>query len=338
MAASPDSYLEVHRYDGAVLLHDRRDSVVPCAIQPRDFAVVRDVWRYKFLTAAQIAELWWPGGHVWPAQRRLRKLFDAGLLDRFRPIARTGSYPWTYHLGAQGHAMLRDSGVCDVGWRFRRRRIHDFGHVLHELQLNAWVLAFRRGAGDALLEWEGERDFAPPRRTPDEARDFIRRLPDDSSAEGLRDERERPVRPDAVLEVAREDGDGFRTLLIEFDRTRRVDKNFDKFRRYDTFMTWWWNRMPEALDQAPPWVIFICQDEEQRDVFLHAADHELTGHHWHPSDGPEGHQYIGRHRILFAVERDAHTGRHLAWRVPKFPPGHRSREAGYIGVRLLPGT
>jgi len=29
---------------------------VPCAVQPRDFAIVRDVWRYKFLTVAQIGE------------------------------------------------------------------------------------------------------------------------------------------------------------------------------------------------------------------------------------------------------------------------------------------
>jgi hypothetical protein len=61
------------------------------------------------------------------------------------------------------------------------------------------------------------------------------------SAEGLRDPRARLVRPDAVLEVARADGDGSRVFFIEYDRTRRVDKNYEKFRRYDTFLCWWCN-------------------------------------------------------------------------------------------------
>ena len=35
-------------------------AIVPCALQPRDVAIVLDVWRYKFLSAPQILELWWP--------------------------------------------------------------------------------------------------------------------------------------------------------------------------------------------------------------------------------------------------------------------------------------
>jgi hypothetical protein len=82
---------------------------------------------------------------VWLAQRRLRELFDAGLVERFRPLSLRGSYPWTYHLGERMHAMLRDSGVCEIAARYRPRVVHEFGHVLHELQLDAWVLAYRRG-------------------------------------------------------------------------------------------------------------------------------------------------------------------------------------------------
>ena len=58
----PASYAAVHRYNGAVLLHDRRERVVAMAIQPRDFAIVLDVWRYKFLTAPMVHELHWDGG------------------------------------------------------------------------------------------------------------------------------------------------------------------------------------------------------------------------------------------------------------------------------------
>lgn len=143
----PASYLDAHRYGGAVLVHDRRGRIIPCAIQPRDFHVVHDVWRYKFLTAPQIHELFWPGESAWPVQRRLRKLFAAGLLERFRPLAKRGSFPWTYHLGERGHHMLRAAGVLPPASRFKPRRLYDFGRVLHELQLK------RLGAG-----------AAPPRR------------------------------------------------------------------------------------------------------------------------------------------------------------------------------
>jgi hypothetical protein len=38
-----------------------------------------------------------------------------------------------------------------------------------------------------------------------------------------------------VLVPAPGNGD-VRTIRIEYDRTRRVDKNYEKFRRYDTFL------------------------------------------------------------------------------------------------------
>jgi hypothetical protein len=126
----PSSYHEAHRYDGAAIEHAHRDQLVPCAVQPRDVAIMRDVWRYKFLTAPQLRELWWLDRTVQAADRRLLKLFRAGHLDRFRPIARRGSYPWTYHLGAEGHRLLQHTGVINVGQRYRPRAIYDFGHIL----------------------------------------------------------------------------------------------------------------------------------------------------------------------------------------------------------------
>jgi hypothetical protein len=224
-----ESYADIHRYDGAVLQHDRRERSIPCELQPRDVAIVRDVWRYKFLTSAQLLELWWPDSEVaWPGQRRLRKLFDAGHLERFRPIARRGSYPWTYHLGPAGHALLQRAGLIPHGQRYYERAIYDYGRVLHELQLNAWVLALRRAAGDAFQTWNGEVDINPPAGT----RYAQRELGDDWSVEDLKDPRARLIRPDAVLELVGDDGEPS-SILVEYDRTRRVDKNYDKFRRYD---------------------------------------------------------------------------------------------------------
>jgi hypothetical protein len=84
-------------------------------------------------------------------------------------------------------------------------------------------------------------------------------------------------------------------------------------------------------------VLFICQHDAQRDDFLARADRELTGHRWHPSHPPEDHQYVGRRRILFCNERDAHLGQSQARRLPPYPPGHparRARDAEIRGVKL----
>jgi hypothetical protein len=153
----PASYSAVHRYDGAVIQRGRRERLEPCVLQPRDVSIVANVRRYKFLTAQQLRELWWPDSSVQAADRRLLKLFRAGYLDRFRPISRRGSSPWTCQLGLEGHRLLQRAGIVPPRERFVRREVYDYGHVLHELQLNAWVLAYRRAAGDLLLSW-GRRD------------------------------------------------------------------------------------------------------------------------------------------------------------------------------------
>jgi hypothetical protein len=84
-----------------------------------------------------------------------------------------------------------------------------------------------RPRGD-FLSWDGETSIKPP---PTARHDQLR----------LDDARPRPVWPDAVLDISGDSGQaGTRLLLIEYDRTRPVDKNYEKFRRYDAFFTWWW--------------------------------------------------------------------------------------------------
>lgn len=328
----PPSYLDAHRYDGAAIQHDRRGQLRPCAIQPRDLALLADVRRHKFLTTDQLLELWWPDGGRRVPQRRLTRLFEAGLLDRFRPIARRGSFPWTYQLGDAGHRLLQQAGLLDPAARYRPRRIFDYSVVLHELQLNAWGLACRRVLGKRLLRWEGETDIEPP---PKDA-DAQRRLGGYWSVEGLRLPQPRLLRPDAILEIATYEQDDERAIvLVEFDRTRRLDKNYDKFRRYDAFLNDWWRHTTYGDREHPPRVLFVCQDADQRRQFLHGADHQLTGHHWHPSATVDQHRHVGREHIFFAVEEDAHRGELDVWRLPAFPPGHPARQSKVERTALL---
>jgi hypothetical protein len=316
----PASYLEAHRYDGAAIERGSRAGLEYCALQPRDLAIVRDVWRYKFLTAPQLRELWWPDASVQAADRRLLKLFRAGYLDRFRPYARrgTGSYSWTYHLGEEGQ-------------RYRGRPVFDYSRVLHDVQLNAWVLAYRRALRGGLLSWEGETAIEP-RGT---VRRDQERFEDDWSPEGLHDDRARSVCPDAVLEIAgAESGAPSRLIFVEYDRTRRLDKNFEKFHRYDAFLTWWWHHTALGNRDTPPFVVFVCQDADQRGMFVDAADRQLRGHRWHPDVSPDRYEYVGRQRILFVTEVDAHAEVLEARGVPTFPAGHQSRREETRRVRI----
>jgi Replication-relaxation len=333
------AYAAVHRYDGAVIERGQRERVVHCAVQPRDLAIVCDVWRYHFLTTDQLVELWWPGASVQAGRRRLVKLFRAGYLDRFRPISRRGSYPWTYHLGADGHRMLVRSGAISRTDRFKARAIYDFGHILHDLQLNGWVLAWRRVLGETLIEWHGETEIHPPTGVRRDPRDPFLQVDFDSDqyAENLRDDRPRLLRPDAIVEVEDSDGGTPLTYFLEFDRTRRVDKNYDKFRRYDCFLNYWWRYADfGGLDDAP-WVIFICQDRDHAIQFLDAADRELTGDVSRPwSDDDD---YVGRRRIVVCLERSVYEGSPHAWLVPSRPRREWGDEDGERRVTRtwLPG-
>jgi hypothetical protein len=83
--------------------------------------------------------------------------------------------------------------------------------------------------------------------------------------------------------------------------------------------------------------LFVCQDEDQRELFLSTADREVTGQLWHPSAPREHHAYVGRRRILFCCELDMHIGRIEASRLPGYPPNHprrRGRDAEVRRVRL----
>jgi hypothetical protein len=91
-------------------------------------------------------------------------------------------------------------------------------------------------------------------------------------------------------------------------------------------------------DEDPPYVLFICQDQEQRDLFMTAADHELTGYRWHAT-APDQHRYLGRQRVLFATEIDIHQDRLEARRLAPNRPAEADNSRPDTEIRgvKLPG-
>jgi len=122
-------------------------------------------------------------------------------------------------------------------------------------------------------------------------------------------------------------------LFVEYDRTRRVDKNYDKFRRYEALLAGWWKHALPAETQRPA-VVFICQDNEHRERFLAAADWQLTAHQTRWADLNPEREYPVRDRFVFALEHDIHDGRAEAVRLPRQPPAVANRDNRVRGLRL----
>jgi hypothetical protein len=78
-------------------------------IAPRDAAVLADVWRHRYLTSAHLTRLHF--SHPKLAQRRLRALTTAGLLQRFAPseARRAGFQTWWYALSRAGARLVSEA-------------------------------------------------------------------------------------------------------------------------------------------------------------------------------------------------------------------------------------
>jgi DNA-binding Lrp family transcriptional regulator len=111
-----------------------RVSGVSIAITDRDIAIVRAVYKHRFLRSCDIATL--VGGSAQNILRRLEKLYHTQYLDRPRAqldfLPRAGSVPIVYALGNKGAALLAErDGIpkAKVDWTWKNR---DVGRVFLE--------------------------------------------------------------------------------------------------------------------------------------------------------------------------------------------------------------
>jgi hypothetical protein len=348
--SKPATYVAVHR-DGVLgLIWDRTkpDPTVEKTFEPqaRDLEIVRALWRYDVLLLSQIREEWWPDRTARSVQMRLKRLMAVGWLARFRLRMSRGTHEAGYVLSREGFlAGQRHEGpdgpyIPDAA-KWRRRRIVDHRTLQHTLQVNAWVLAFKRLAREYVTDWRGEDEgrLEVPTRLVDGRRVSIaiedvprenyERVRDLRSAEFGR------VWPDATLMMDMPDQGRRFDLLLELDRTGKPTKNFDKFERYDALITAWWRKVPRYRKAGePPGAIFICCDEDHVLRFIQAADRYVTGRLAQPGVAEASWPYPGRERILFVAEQDIHDGDGRAWKLPAEP-----RSATHVAPRRveLPG-
>jgi hypothetical protein len=144
----------------AIALDHRR------AITDRDRNICLDLYAHRVLTIEQITELHFHA--VRRARRRLLKLVELGVLERFRPPRSPGSSPFHYILGPVGIEIVAAyKGVepKELGVRLDRLRGLAYNQRLdHLLEVNGFFSrlahACRRGKGFRLTEWWNERRCA----------------------------------------------------------------------------------------------------------------------------------------------------------------------------------
>jgi hypothetical protein len=335
-----DSYAAVHRGSRVLLLRDQhplpKKLAEDLAPQGRDLEIIRALWRYRFFLTSQIAREWWPGKSLYAAQRRLLRMTAAGWVTRFRPRLSKGKHEWIYQLDRKGFELGKRCWGLDGPYieeaKWRPRHVTEYSVVEHDLQVNAWVMAYRALSGNRMIEWFGPDQGRIDVPTKYEDRRFRRvELQDASLAlSGYRRPRDlrlkhfAPVVPDATITLFSHASGSELDLLVELDRTRRPTKNLDKLRRYDAFLVAWCGMTDRYRHSAElPLVIFVCPGAGEAMSLMRAADCEVTGLHAQPGTRPDTWRAPGRERMLFAAEEDVHHGAARAWMLPRVSPAER---------------
>lgn len=220
-------------------------------------------------------------------------------------------------------------------------------HVVHDLDRNEWLFAFRSLAPRELLGFRGSlsgkievplvREPGAPGR-PLVWGDLRGRAP-----VGLVSTEFSKIVPDLTLELQLKEPEGeqMRTdLLVEIEWGNNNETVRRKALAYDGLLNGWWQEHPRYKARGrPPNVCFAVPDLPRASRFIAILDKALQGHVRVPphtqtrAENAQGiipgteNLYLGRQNIFVAVARDVHQRTLRAWRVPAAPPEQRVCEA-----------
>lgn len=136
----------------------------PMILQDRDVEILKALHEYRFLTTTQVADLFFCSKSK--ALRRLRQLYDNGLVARiFRPVV-VGSAEIIYCLDSYGVSVLTQHlGIDreDIDWSRRSFTRLKSLFLDHALEVNrfriALCLAVRDDPGSGLLDWKYDNEL-----------------------------------------------------------------------------------------------------------------------------------------------------------------------------------
>ncbi len=349
-----DSYRELVELDGAHSVRWAKRVETPRSLEPDplDLEVLALVAGMRHVLTSQLHRRFNAQRAATTTQRRLKRLSDAGLVDRFQFHRRDGGgVPMCYVITTAGIELLRardrltaraeEAGSADASSRASAPRGKGLlRQARHEVHVTAWALALGRAVRDgrSVLRGPAESVLSPPTLSRPEGRvglgpadlrlpagraahDFLRASPGGGSVEV---ERFETVRPDAIIELraaAAERAPGV-DLMIELDDRLPVAGAAAKLERYDHFLAGWSVHLGRygSRAEAVAVVIFVCRDRARARECARRADPVLRACRAYAGEYPFDWEYPGRERILFASERDVHEGLLVAYGVPRLPP------------------
>jgi hypothetical protein len=352
LAATPsESYRELVELDGAHSVRWAKRVASPRGFDPDplDLEILALVAALRHVLTSQVHRRFNPARAVTTTQRRLKRLSDAGLVERFQFHRRDGGgVPMCYVITADGLALLsaaerlqaptdEDPGaeiarsghdLAEGGRRLRQSR--------HDVHVAGWTLALARALPEArsTLRGPAQSVLSPPQRptstghvalAPGDLQlpggrtphDFLRT---DATGESSEVERFETVRPDAIVEVAA--ATPAIDVIVELDDRLPVGRAAAKLERYDHFLAGWsvhtnrYGRRREAV----PVVVFVCRDRARARERARRADSVLRACRAYAGEYPFDWEYPGRAAMVFAAERDVHEGLLRAYCVPRLPP------------------
>jgi hypothetical protein len=348
-----ESFRELVELDGAQSVRWARRIESPSTLAPDqlDLEMLALIACMRHVLTSQLHRCFNAARAATTTQRRLKRLSDAGLVDRFQFHRRDGGgIPMCYVITTAGLRALeaddRTRAVLDhpsgdhVGGRERRARGEDtLRQARHDVHVTGWALALAdvvsrpcsalRGPDESVLSppsrsgADGRAAFAPGDlrlpggRTP---HDF---LCADLTGRRVEVERFQTVRPDAIVEVRSAERESITTdVIVERDDRRPVGRVAEKIVRYDHFLGGWSAHLARygQRDEAVPVVVFVCRDRARARECARAADAVLCACRAYAGEYPRDWEYPGRERTLFVAERDLHEGLMRAYGVPRLPP------------------
>jgi hypothetical protein len=330
-------------------------SASPRGLDPdeRDLEILSTIAALGHVLSSQLHRRFHPGRAPSTTQRRLKRLSDAGLVERLQfHRADGGGVPMCYSLSARGEQLMRQAGLAaDRGAHGERttgdgrpagRRERRLLQARHEIHVAGWVLALAAAGGKDAVRLPGLEVLHPPRRPgadiraigPEHLRlpggrvphDFLRTEPGGHRVEV---ERFESLRPDALVEIACERAPCI-DLMVERDDRLPRERTAGKLERYEHFLAGWSVHTERygRRARATPIVVFLCRDRPRARSCARAADGLLRACRAYAGEYPFDWDYSARKRILFAAERDVHDGVMLAYGVPTLPPPVRVSVAG----------
>jgi hypothetical protein len=351
-AASYRELVDLDRARGARRAPVPRSPLLHLEPEAADLATLALLGELGHVLSSQVHRRLNPSRSMTTTQRRLKRLADAGLIERLqfhRPDG--GGVPMCCSLSPAGEQLLLEAAERGVGgpadptmrpsWSSGEGRELGLARVRRALHAAGWALALAGLTDASEIRGPHLSTLVPPRprgRPPGPdglvlpggraAHDFLRTIP---SGDRVEAERFETIRPDAtiVLSSPRPDRPGI-DVLIELDDKCARPGWANKVERYDHFLSGWAELVERYRrgGRAVPAVVFVCRDAPRARECARRADLLLSACHAYAGSYPQSWEHPGRARVVFAAEREVHEGRLGGWGVPRLPAPLRSETAG----------